>query len=179
MKNKIMAVSILLIILMFSIVAVSATDDTPVNSTDALSAGEDNINDHDSSSTSEDENSILTENGENLLDEDSATHYGYWAWSTDLPSFNLTDLSDHGVTDIFLNYYAFERFNESVVESLALTAQEKGINVHIWAQIFKDSEHWTRPIDREGNVNYEAFDRKTAELEYYAGVKGIAGIHYD
>ena len=179
MKNKIMAVSILLIILMFSIVAVSATDDTPVNSTDALSAGEDNINDHDSSSTSEDENSILTENGENLLDEDSATHYGYWAWSTDLPSFNLTDLSDHGVTDIFLNYYAFERFNESVVESLALTAKEKGINVHIWAQIFKDSEHWTRPIDREGNVNYEAFDRKTAELEYYAGVKGIAGIHYD
>lgn len=178
MKNRIMAVLILLIF-MFSIAAVSAADDTPVNSTDALSAGENNINDHDSSSTSEDEDSILSENGENLLDEDSTTHYGYWAWSTDLPTLNLTDLSDHGVTDIFLNYYAFERFNESVVESLALTAKEKGINVHIWAQIFKDSEHWTRPIDREGNVNNEAFDRKTAELEYYAGVKGIAGIHYD
>lgn len=180
MKNRIMAV-LILFIFMISIAAVSATDDTIANSDDALPANsEDGISvNSDEVSNSENEEPVLAEDGENLLKEDNTTHYGYWAWSTDVPSLNFTDLSSHGVTDILLNYFAFERFNESFVESLALNAKENGINVHIWAQIFKDSDHWTRPIDREGNVNYEAFDRKTAELEYYAGVKGIAGIHYD
>lgn len=179
MRSKTMAVLILFIFL-FSVVAVSAADEQ-VSTEDMLSVDDNNetYGNYSSSIDNDEDNSVLTENDANPLNDDNSTHFGYWAWSTDVPTLNFTDLSSHGVTDIFLNYYAFQRFNESVVESLALTAKENGINVHIWAQIFKDSEFWTRPVDRNGNVNYEAFDRKTAELEYYASVKGIAGIHYD
>ena len=108
----------------------------------------------------------------------NSTHYGYWAYSSDALSLNFTDLSEHGVTDILLNYYAYERFNQSFVESFALDAKEHGINIHIWAQIFYEGS-WIRPVDRQGNVNYDFFDTKTAELEGYARTKGIAGIHYD
>ena len=182
MKRKVMIFSIFIIFL-FSIVAVSAMDDTNgtvVNDEDILLIDEPETVYNESLNENEGD-SILAENeGDVILAEnENSTHFGYWAWSTDVKTTNFTDLANHGVTDYILNFYAFHRYNESVVKSLAATAKENGINLHIWAQIFNDGDGWIRPIDRAGNVNYEYFDKKTAELEYYAGVEGVAGIHYD
>ena len=190
MKNKLILVLICFIFL-FSIVAVSAiedTNDTTVNNVDILSVNNgETVYNNDTFFISQDEDdSLLTENEEYKLSENenlalndlNSSHYGYWTWSREISCLNFSDLSENGVTDILLNYYAFERYNESFVKSLIVDAKEYGINIHIWAQIFYDGE-WIRPIDRAGNVNYEFFDNKTAELEYYAGVEGVAGIHYD
>lgn len=40
-------------------------------------------------------------------------------------SMNLTDLANKGVSDILLNYYAFERFNKTDIESWVADANEK------------------------------------------------------
>ena len=189
MKNKLMLVLIFFIFL-FSIVTVSAiddTNDTSVNNGDILSVNNGETIYDDMYSVSQDENdSILTENEEIKLSENehealkdlNSSHYGYWTWSKEISCINFTDLSKNGVTDILLNYYALERYNESFVKSFILDAGEYGIKTHIWAQIFYEGS-WVRPIDRAGNVNYAFFDNKTAELEYYAGIEGVAGIHYD
>ena len=190
MKNKLMLVLIFFIFL-FSIVTVSAiddTNDTSVNNGDILSVNNGETIYDDMYSVSQDENdSILTENEEIKLSENehealkdlNSSHYGYWTWSKEISCINFTDLSKNGVTDILLNYYALERYNESFVKSFILDAGEYGIKTHIWAQIFYYDGSWVRPIDRAGNVNYAFFDNKTAELEYYAGIEGVAGIHYD
>ncbi|MBR5954891.1 MAG: hypothetical protein IK021_05755, partial [Methanobrevibacter sp.] len=212
MKSKIIIVSILIIFL-FSIVAVSAIDDTNdtiVNNENILSVNNDEkAYDSFLSSVNEDENesiiteneSIITENEENVLSENeenvlseneenvlseneenvfdlNSTHYAYWTWSKDNYT-NFAELSKRGVTDIMLNYYAFQKYSPEYVDEYIAGAREEGINVHIWAQIFYQGEPWDRPIDRQGNVNYEFFNNKTKELEYYASGKGLAGIHYD
>ena len=40
-------------------------------------------------------------------------------------SMNLTDLANKWVSDILLNYYAFERFNKTDIESWVADANEK------------------------------------------------------
>ena len=109
--------------------------------------------------------------------ESSANHYGYWLNSIDMLNINLTDMSEHGVTDLFLNFYAYTRYNQSIVESFIVNATDKNIKVHIWAQIFYDGG-WVKPIIN-GTVNQEFFDKKIEELKQYANTPGVAGIHFD
>ena len=42
-------------------------------------------------------------------------NFGYWVFGRDMLNVNLTTLKNNGVTDIFLNYYAFETHGESII----------------------------------------------------------------
>ena len=44
-------------------------------------------------------------------------NFGYWVFGRDMNNVNLETLKNNGVTDIFLNYYAFEAHSESKVLS--------------------------------------------------------------
>lgn len=177
MKYKII-ILLILIIFSFSVSSVSAMDDT----NDTVVSEDNLLSVNDLELQSNDTYSVSEENNDNVICEDSSSddlNYGYWAIASDVKDLNFTDLSEHGVTDILLNYQVYEKYNQSFVESLALTAKEYGINIHIWAQIFYYGGSWIKPVDWRGNVNYKYFDSKIAELETYARTKGIAGIHYD
>ena len=136
-------------------------------------------NDNDSSHIDE---SLVGEScdSENLTSgNDSTYHYGYWVFSTGILDMNLTDLSNHGVSDILLNSYVFvNNQTKNDVEDFIFNATEKGIRTHIWVQVFYDGS-WVRPISREGVVNYEFFNKKIEELKKIANTTGIYGIHYD
>lgn len=163
-------------------------------------ANEDTItsenNDHIQSSDEIDEDMLSTENANNLTLEDesqptltadesvesqgersTSNHYGYWAYGADMYDINLTDMKQHGVTDIFLNYYAFTKYNESDVVSWIANANQQDIKVHIWAQIFYAGK-WIRPVNN-GVINYTFFEEKIKELTYYASLEGVGGVHYD
>lgn len=98
-----------------------------------------------------------------LISNDS-NHFGYWVWSSDMYDMNLTQLANKGVTDILLNYYAFERYNKTAVEKWVADANEKGIHIHIWALIFYDGQ-WNRPVSREGVVTKNISIRKLRNLK--------------
>lgn len=126
----------------------------------------------------ESEPTLNDENGEYLGERSSSNHYGYWAYGSDMYDIDLTDMEQHGVTDIFLNYYAFTRYNESDVVSWIGDANQHDIKVHIWAQIFYYGGKWIRPINN-GVINYEYFEEKINELTHYASLEGVGGVHYD
>lgn len=109
--------------------------------------------------------------------KEDGKHYGYWVYASDMYNLNLSELQCCGVSDIFLNYGAFNRYNQSDVETWISQANNHEIKIHIWTQIFFDGG-WVRPV-KNGAVNQEFFDNKTAELVKYANVKGVSGIHYD
>lgn len=109
--------------------------------------------------------------------KEDGKHYGYWVYASDMYNLNLSELQCCGVSDIFLNYWAFNRYNHSDVEIWISQANNHEIKIHIWTQIFFDGG-WVRPV-KNGAVNQEFFDNKTAELVKYANVKGVSGIHYD
>ena len=165
MKYKII-ILLILIIFSFSVSSVSAMDDT----NDTVVSDDNLLSVNDLELQSNDTYSVSEENNDNVICEDSSsgdlnsTHYGYWAIASDVKDLNFTDLSEHGVTDILLNYHVYEQYNQSFVESLALTAKEYGINIHIWAQIFYYGGSWIKPVDWRGNVNYKYFDIKIAVL---------------
>ena len=101
----------------------------------------------------------------------SDTHYGFCVLAEDMDKVNFKDLSNHGVTDLFLDYRSFNSHNKTQVETWIQNAKNEGISVHIWAQIFDDDEKWYNPT-------YQSFvDTKIKELKGYAGLKGISGIH--
>lgn len=110
--------------------------------------------------------------------DESEKMYGYWVNSVDMKNLNLTDLKEHGVTDILLNYYSFKRFNQSDVELFIRDTNDLGIKTHIWTQIFYSSGKWFKPVVN-GLPNQEYFDEKILELEKYANTPGVAGINFD
>ena len=133
-------------------------------------------------SADSDEN-ILSNSSEDMQDEmdsdnDAKLHFGYWSRSGVMNSINLTDLADHGVTDILLNYFAYRTYEKSDVEAFIARANEQGIKIHIWTQIFWESGIWTNPV-KDGVPNQEFFDEKIAELVYIANTTGLYGINFD
>ena len=57
-------------------------------------------------------------------------HFGYWVFGKDMNSLDLKALKNNGVTDIFLNFYAFTAHGESKVLSWIKNANANKINVH-------------------------------------------------
>lgn len=98
-------------------------------------------------------------------------HFGYWVFGKDMNSLNLKALKNNGVTDIFLNFYAFTAHGESKVLSWIKNANANKINVHIWVQCFYDGE-WHNPK----NMDLTA---KLKEIKKYAGLSGVKGVHLD
>lgn len=141
--------------------------------------GSNNIDDDsDSSEILEQENNTVNYDSEYKSDEVSDNHFGYWVFGKDMKNLDLKDLSEKGVTDIFLNYYAYTLYNVTGVEEFVADANEFGIHTHIWTQIFWYGGKWIKPIDN-GVINQAYFDEKIKELEFYAKTKGIGGIHFD
>ena len=103
--------------------------------------------------------------------------YGYWLFGGDMKNADLSSLASKGTSDIFLNYYAFEKWGKSDVESWIASANKYGIRVHIWMQAFYDGE-WINPV-KNGSPNTAYFNQIITEAKNYAGVKGVAGIHFD
>lgn len=97
--------------------------------------------------------------------------FGYWVFGKDMENVNLKTLSNNGVTDIFLNFYAFTAHGESKVLSWIKSANTNKINVHIWTQCFYDGE-WHNPK----TTNLTA---KLKEIKKYANLDGVTGVHLD
>lgn len=98
-------------------------------------------------------------------------HFGYWVFGTDMESVNLEALKNKGITDIFLNYYAFKTHGESKTLSWIQNAKKNNINVHIWMQCFYNGE-WQNP--KTANLN-----DKINEAKKYANMNDVYGIHLD
>jgi hypothetical protein len=103
--------------------------------------------------------------------------YGYWLFGGDMKKVDLSSLASKGTSDIFLNYYAFTAHGQSAVESWIASANSYGIRVHIWMQTFYDGS-WINPV-KNGSPNTAYFNQVISEAKKYAGVKGVAGIHFD
>lgn len=98
-------------------------------------------------------------------------HFGYWVFGKDMTNVNLKKLKNNGVTDIFLNFYAFESHGESKVLSWIKNANSNKINVHIWVQCFYNGK-WQNPKTTD-------LTSKLKEIKKYAGLNGVKGVHLD
>lgn len=98
-------------------------------------------------------------------------HFGYWVFGKDMENVNLKTLSNNGVTDIFLNFYAFTAHGESKVLSWIKNANSNKINVHIWVQCFYDGK-WHNPKTTD-------LTSKLKEIKKYANLNGVKGVHLD
>ncbi|SDA47879.1 hypothetical protein [Methanobrevibacter millerae] len=102
---------------------------------------------------------------------ESDMHYGFCVLAEDMDKVNFKNLSNHGVTDLFLDYRCLNTHDKAQVETWIQDAKKEGISVHILAQIFNDDEKWYNP------TNQSFADAKIKELKEYAGLKDLAGIH--
>ena len=98
-------------------------------------------------------------------------HVGYWVFGKDMTSVDLAAFHKKGVTDLFLNFYAFEAHGESKVLAWIKKAKAQDINVHIWVQSFYNGG-WINPKTTD-------LTGKLKEIKKYAGMSGVTGIHLD
>ncbi|MDR0911229.1 MAG: hypothetical protein LBM96_01340 [Methanobrevibacter sp.] len=92
---------------------------------------------------------------------------------------DLDELSYNGVENIFLNSNAVDLYGEKKVSNWINNANNKGIKVHIWVKCFYNGK-WINPIDNNTkDHNYDYFNKKIAEINKYANIEGVSGIHLD
>ena len=113
-----------------------------------------------------------------IKEKSNTLHNGYWLFGSDMKGTDLKALSSQGVTDIFLNYYAYSLHGKSGVESWISSAKTHGINVHMWVQVFNEGDGWVNPV-KSGKENTAFFNQKLNEIKTYARITGLAGIHLD
>ena len=102
--------------------------------------------------------------------------FGYWLFGRDMKNVNLDDLSSKGVTDLFLNFYAFTLYPENEVLKWVANANKLNIRIHIWVQAFYRDDKW---IDPTKTANKNILDTIKTEVKKYALLKGVSGIHFD
>ena len=112
-----------------------------------------------------------------FLNFNNEKEYGYWLWASDMYDVDLDELSDNGVKYIFLNSYAFTEYGQREVLNWIKEANEHGIEVHVWMQIFNTGK-WISPL-KNGVPDTGYFNYKIEEARYYAGLEGISGIQID
>lgn len=98
-------------------------------------------------------------------------HYGYWVFGKDMNNVNLEALKNKGITDIFLNYYAFTVHGESKVQTWINKAKQNNIDIHIWTQCFYEGG-WVDPALTD-------LTAKKNEIKKYANLKNVKGVHLD
>lgn len=108
---------------------------------------------------------------------DDEKKYGYWVWATDMEKVDFDKLSDNGVKYIFLNSFAFTEYGQRDVLDWIKEANDHGIEVHIWMQIFNTGS-WISPL-KNGTPDNAYFNYKIEEARYYAGLEGVDGIELD
>ena len=109
---------------------------------------------------------------------DSSEGYGFWSFGADMYNIDLANLAAGGTTDILLNFYAFTKYGEADVLNWIEDANSKGIRVHIWMQVFYSGGSWVNPVSG-GSVNQAYFNSVIDEAKYYAGLRGVSGVHFD
>lgn len=102
----------------------------------------------------------------------TGAHFGYWVFGRDMYNVDLAALQSQGVTDIFLNYYAFVTYGDAHVNDWIDKAASYNIRVHIWMQCFYDGD-WHDP------VNWGGLPEKISEAKKYANFHGVYGVHLD
>lgn len=114
-----------------------------------------------------------------VKEKSTTKHNAYWLYGSDMKSVSLSSLSSKGITDIFLNFKAYELYGKSGVETWISSAKTNGINVHMWVQAFySGSTGWVNPV-KSGKENTAYFTQKITEFKKYAAISGLAGIHLD
>lgn len=103
--------------------------------------------------------------------------HGYWVWSNDMYNIDFDELSKNGVNIIFLNSFAFTEHGQRDVLDWVKKANEHGIEVHVWMQIF-NTGNLQSPL-KNGTPDNQYFNYKIEEAKYYAGLEGIKGIQMD
>lgn len=103
--------------------------------------------------------------------------HGYWVLSEDMKKVDLDKLSKNGVNIIFLNSYAFTEHGQRDVLDWIKQANDHGIEVHIWMQIFNTGD-WISPL-KNGTPDTAYFNYKIEEAKYYAGLDGVSGLQMD
>lgn len=103
--------------------------------------------------------------------------YGFWVWSGDMYNVDFDKLEDDGVNIIFLNSYAFTEHGQRDVLEWIKQANDHGIEVHIWMQIFNTGD-WISPL-KNGTPDKQYFNYKIEEAEHYASLEGVDGIQLD
>lgn len=98
-------------------------------------------------------------------------HFGYWVFGKDMTNVKPKTLKDNGVTDLFLNYYAFTAHGNNNVLEFIKNCKNNKIDVHIWVQCFYDGE-WHNP------KTYDTTS-KLKEIKKYAAMENVKGIHLD
>ena len=88
-----------------------------------------------------------------------------------MDNVNLEALKNKGITDIFLNYYAFTVHGESKVQTWIDKAKQNNIDIHIWVQCFYEGG-WIDPALSD-------LTAKKNEIKKYASLKNIKGVHLD
>ena len=106
-----------------------------------------------------------------------ATEGGMWLFGRDMKSVNLKTLQKNGFKHVFLNFKALELYGQSGVEKWIKTANQYGVKVHMWMQVFYKS-NWINPT-KNGKVNMDIINDRVKEAIKYAKVKGAAGVHFD
>ena len=113
-----------------------------------------------------------------VKEKTTTDHNAYWLYGSDMKSVDLKDLASNGVTDIFLNFKSYELYGKSGVETWISSANSNGIDIHMWVQVFYQSNTWTNPV-KDGKANTAFFNTKINEIKTYAAIKGLSGIHLD
>lgn len=88
-----------------------------------------------------------------------------------MDNVNLEALKNKGITDIFLNYYAFTVHGESKVQTWINKAKQNNIDIHIWTQCFYEGG-WVDPALTD-------LTAKKNEIKKYANLKNVKGVHLD
>lgn len=86
-------------------------------------------------------------------------------------NINLEALKNKGITDIFLNYYAFTVHGEYKVQAWIDKAKQNNIDIHIWVQCFYEGG-WIDPALSD-------LTAKKNEIKKYANLKNVKGVHLD
>jgi hypothetical protein len=145
----------------------------------AAVSAEDNVTEDIAVIDNQSQDEVILANANVQNEKSEGPHAGYWVLSRDRDNLDLDNLSKQGVTDIFLNFKSYEVYEKDNLESWITNASDKGISTHIWTQIFWTSATgWELPIEN-GTQNTEFFTQKIDELNRYAQLKGLAGIHMD
>ncbi|MBR3139558.1 MAG: hypothetical protein IKF11_01645 [Methanobrevibacter sp.] len=105
---------------------------------------------------------------------------GYWLWPMHMKSINLKSVASKGTKHLFLHSDAISAYGKGYVVSFIKKANKYGIKVHIWMQVFCDSnENWISPVNDDGSFKLAFMAKKIKEAVRYAKIQGVEGIHFD
>ena len=100
--------------------------------------------------------------------------FSIFVFGSDMNNVNLATLASNHIGNIFLNYYAIEKYGTSAVTNFIANARKYNINVYIWMQCFYDGS-WVNP----STCGQAYWTKKINEAISYAKITGVTGIALD